>query len=177
MSSGDESENSVYSEDSDNSSVQLSSSSSSDYIQNGHTAACYRKHMSGQRYLICMPMHCLFAIEYVPRRNGLIGLSWQKYNKEIRGHPKELKIRYLWKLRSKREIIERLDIICFGHQVTMSWKKVAMLKEWVKCENPMESDATIRPDMNKYSWRQLRYLTGMLCNILWTNSLSTHFRK
>ena len=77
------------------------------------------------------------------------------------GDPKELKLRYLWKLRSKTEIIKKLDTIYQDHQVVMTEKKVPMLKEWLEYENPFKSDPAVQRDKNKYSFDQLHYLTNM----------------
>ena len=68
----------------------------------------------------------------------------------------------MWRLRSKEDIIERMTLVCGEHLLTMQWNKVAMIVEWLKHENPKESDPQIRIDIKRYGGDKiLRRLTGL----------------
>lgn len=129
-----------------------------------HIKDCYRNHLSGQRYLVCNGRHCRFAIKREPKRRGLITLSKNTYFNQMHGDPMDLNMQWLWRLCSKREIIQKLDTLCPGHRVTMSsWNKVPMLKKWLEYEQyPLRTDKVLIAYRRKFTDDQLDHLSGTL---------------
>ena len=113
-----------------------------------------RIHRSGKNYVT--------TIQYKAPKRRPIPLTFETWSREMSEYPNKWEIRFMWRIRSKQDIVERMHVICAEHRLTMRWKKVPMIVEWLKHENPRESDPQIRIDMEQYGGSEvLRKLTGL----------------
>ena len=94
----------------------------------------YRIHRSGN------------TLYEAPKRRP-IPLTFKTWSRKMSKYSNKMKIRFMWRFRIKEDIIERMNVICAGHPLTIRWNKVPMIVEWLKHK---DSDPQIRIDMKKY---------------------------
>ena len=115
----------------------------------------HREHRSGLKVIT--------SVQYRAPRRGLIGYSYEQ-EQAMRTAAYEAGINvvrtrevlYLWKLQSREEIVNKLNVLCPGHGFTKDSLKIPMLILWMQNEDIKKNPVVIRK-ARSYSGKRLTH--------------------